>query len=118
MLQLESLNFAVDSLSHCPGVKLRYLALADQVNSLESRPDHFRKHLKMVMEHEKDRKGKGKAVDFLPSIDKEEDDASDRELDDVLAEVAAGEKRLRFSTRFDDIKAVRIFAKEIRTGRL
>lgn len=118
MLQLESLNFAVDSLSHCPGVKLRYLALADQVSSLESRPDHFRKHLKIVMEYEKDRKGKGKAVDFPPPMDKEEDDASDGELDDVLAEVAAGEKRLRFSTRFDDVKEVKIFAKDIRTGRL
>lgn len=73
------------------------------------------------MEHEKDRKGKGKAVDFLPGKDKDkadEDDASDRELDDVLAEVAAGEKRLRFSTRFDDIRGVKIFMKEIRTGRL
>ena len=121
MLQHESLNFAVDSLSHCSGVKLRYLAIGDQVSSLESRPDHFRKHLKMVMEHEKDRKGKGKAVDFLPSLeklDREEEDGSDRELDDVLAEVAAGEKKLRFSTRFEDVKGVKVFAKEVRTGRL
>ena len=120
MLQIESLNFAVDSLSHCPGVKLRYLALADQVSSLESRPEHFRKHLKMVMNHQKDKKGKGKAVDLPLPMDKEKDieDASDRELDDVLAEVAAGEKRLRFSTRFDDVHGVKIFTREIRTGQL
>lgn len=119
-LQLESLNFAVDSLSHCHGVKLRYLALADQVNSLETRPEQFRKHLKIVMERRKmaDRKGKGKAVDSFSPMDEPADDASDRELDDVLAEVTAGEKKLRFSTRFDEVRGVKIFSKEIRSGKL
>lgn len=113
MLQLESMNFAIDSLSHCPGVKLRYLALAEQVNSLESRPDHFRGHMKAA----RDKKGKGKAVERIPNGHLT-DDASEREIDDMLADVIAGEKKIRLATRFDDVKDVKIFSREIRTGRL
>lgn len=116
--QIESLNFAVDSLSHCPGVKLKYIAIGDQVSSLETRPELFKKHLKTIIERRRgDKKGKGKAVDTdgTPEIVEE---VSDRELDDVLAEVAAGEKKLRFTTTFDNAKDVRMFWREIRTGKL
>lgn len=119
MLQIESLNFAVDSLAHCPDVKLRYLALGEQVNSLETRPESVGRYLKRVVELEKDRKGKGKAVDFAPSPMDKYDDISDQELEEMLVEASSGgKKRHRFSTRFDDVKGVKVFTREVRTGRL
>lgn len=120
-MQLEFLNFAIDSLVHCPNVKLRYIAVGPHVYALERRPQHFRNHLKVVMNGRKpDRKGKGKAIDdVVPATAGEASyEASGCEADEILAGVTAGDKRLRFSTRFEDVKKVRIFAKDLRTGKL
>ena len=117
--QSETLNFAIDSLSHCPNIKLRYLALGEHVTSLQTLPANFPKHMKIPKEKTSkiDKKGKGKAVDVVANGDSVEDN-SDRELGDILALISAGENRLRLTQRFDDVRDVKIFKKEIRTGRL
>ena len=118
MLQLESLNFAIDGLSHCSGVKLRYLALAEQVTFLNPQPTNFRKHLEAVMEQPKvDRKGKGKAVDGMVNGDIE-DDASDHDADEVFVDLSKGERLSRRSVRFDEVDGVKIFTREVRLGKL
>ena len=119
-LQGESINFAVDNLSHCPEMKLRYIAMLNQVIALETKPDQFRRHLKAVMDKRKDKKGKGKVPAdatlnlFIPPTD----DSGSDDVDEILADMGAGETKLRFSTRFVDVKDVKIFSKEIRLGRV
>ena len=119
-LQGESISFAVDNLSHCPDMKLRFIAMMNQVMALETKPDQFRRHLKAIMDRRKDRKGKGKALAdatlslFLPGTD----DSGSDDVDDILADMGAGETKLKFSTRFADVKDVKIFSKEIRGGKL
>ena len=116
----ESINFAVDNLSHCPEMKLRYIAILNAVVALETKPDQFRRHLKAVMDRRKDRKGKGKAPAdgalscFIPATD----DSGSDDVDDILAEMGAGETKLKFNTRFSDVRDVKIFSKEIRGGKL
>lgn len=101
-------------------MKLRYIAMINQVVALETKPDHFRRHLKAVMDRHKDKKGKGKAPAesslglFIPAAD----DSGSDDVDDILADMGAGETKLKFSTRFVDVKNVKIFSKEIRGGKL
>lgn len=64
-----------------------------------------------------DTKGKGKAVDGPDSLEML-NDTSDQEHDENMAKVMTGVKKLRFSTRFDVLNRIKIFSKEIRTGRL
>ena len=119
-LRNESISFAVDNLSHCPEMKLRYIAMMDQVMALETKPDQFRRHLKAVMDRRKDKKGKGKAPadpSFGLSIPALDDSGSD-DVDDILADMGAGETKLKFSTRFAEVKDVKIFSKEVRGGKL
>lgn len=119
-LQGESINFAVDNLSHCPDMKLRFIALVNQVMALETRPDQFRRHLKSVMDRRKDKKGKGKIPAdatlnlFLPATD----DSGSDDVDDILADMGVGETKLKFATKFVEVKDVKIFSKEIRGGKL
>lgn len=116
----ESISFAVDNLSHCPDMKLRFIAIMNQVMALETKPDQFRRHLKAVMDRRRDRKGKGKALAdaslslFVPATDESGSD----DVDDILADMGAGETKLKFSTRFSDVKDVKIFSKEVRGGKL
>ncbi|CAD6570780.1 MAG: hypothetical protein ASARMPREDX12_009169 [Alectoria sarmentosa] len=119
-LPSESISYAVDNLSHCPEMKLRYIAMINQVVALETKPDHFRRHLKAVMDRHKDKKGKGKAPAetslglFIPAAD----DSGSDDVDDILADMGAGETKLKFTTRFVDVKNVKIFSKEVRGGKL
>ena len=119
-LPSESTSFAVDNLSHCPNMKLRYIAMINQVIALETKPDQFRRHLKAVMDRRKDRKGKGKAAadTSLGLFIHAKDDSGSDEVDDILADMGAGETKLKFSTRFADVKDVKIFSKEVRGGKL
>ena len=101
-------------------MKLRYIAMMNQVTALEAKPEQFRRHLKAVMDKRKDRKGKGKAPAdvtlglFVPATD----DSGSDDVDDILADMGAGETKLKFSTRFADVKDVKIFSKEVRGGKL
>lgn len=116
-MQNESLNFAVDSLSHCRDMKIKYIAIADTVVAIESRPEQFKRHLTMVMDKRKNKKGKGKASgDTFSSLSFEESGSD--EVEDALAEVMAGESKLRIPTIFSAVDDVKIFSRQIRGGRL
>ena len=119
-LQGESISFAVDNLSHCPEMKLRYIAILNQVIALETKPDQFRRHLKAVMDRRRDKKGKGKAPAdaTLNLFNPQTDDSGSDDVDDMLADMGAGETKIRFTTRFPDVKDVKIFSKEIRLGKV
>ena len=119
-LQNESISFAVDNLSHCPDSKLKYIAMLTQVIALETKPDHFRRHFKAMMVKKKALKGKAKippdnALNVFPPTT---DDSGSDDLDDILAEMGAGETKIKFATRLMDVKDVKIFSKEIRGGKL
>ena len=112
VLQQESLNFGIDSLTHCPNMKIRYIALIIYIVTYEANPE-FRKHLKTVTERHKNAKGKGKApaLSVPPSLD----DSSCEELDDHFGELTAREKKL---TKFSDVRDVKIFSQRVRLGKL
>lgn len=98
-------------------MKVKYIAMASTVIALEERPDLFSKHLRFVMERRKDKKGKGKALASLFSTTGE-DDESGSDVNEVMADVMAGERRLKFPTSFSAVGNVKIFSKAIRGGTL
>lgn len=119
ILHSESLNFAIDSLSHCPGMKLRYIAIANSVIALESKPDQHTKSKRMASERRKDKKGKGKASPSdISSLLEQLDNSGSDDAEEALAEVIAGESKLRLPTRFGAVEDVKIFSKQIRLGKL
>ncbi len=92
--------------------------MANSVIALEEKPDQFSKHLRMVIERRKDKKGKGKASAFsFTSLLGDEDD-SGSDVNEVMADVMAGERRLKFPTSFSAVNDVKIFTKEIRGGKM
>ncbi len=114
-LQIECLAFAIDAHAISPSEKLSYVALGENVDRIERRPDQAKKRkIKKILESGIDRKGKGKAIDFLSPG---QADTSDGELEDLLADMATSEARHR-TTYINEIKGVKVFTKEIRTGRL
>ena len=72
------------------------------------------------MDRRKDRKGKGKAPAdaALSLLNPATDDSGSDDVDEILADMGAGETKLKFSTRFADVKDVKIFSKEVRGGKL
>lgn len=119
MLQ-ESLSFAVDSLSHCPNMRIKYIALVSQVVMLETKPPQFNKALQLVMEkRNRDKKGKGKATsDAISSLIEVFEDSDSDGSSEFLADVMAGDHKIRFASNFMAANDVEIFTKEIRLGRL
>ena len=114
-LQNESLNFAVDSLSHCQDMKIKYLAIQATVIMLESKPEQTKKQW---MPNSKKAKGKGKApVLFNDILEQYEEDVSD-DIEVALAGMLAGESKVRRSVGIEHVKDVKIFSRSIRTGKL
>ncbi|KAH7136444.1 hypothetical protein EDB81DRAFT_79565 [Dactylonectria macrodidyma] len=122
----EILNFIVDNLSHHPELKLEWIAMEDDRLDHVIRPSES---AKKGEEGSKRRdKGKGKAVTgpnhddntlpVLPMSDWGSDTDSDEDDDDAFH---CG-KRLRLKTvgvlQFYDVWGIKIFDKEIRSGRL
>lgn len=99
-------------------MKIKYIAMENSVIALEEKPDQFSKHLRMVIERRKDKKGKGKAPAYIFNSLLNEDDDSGSDVNEVMADVMAGERRLRFPTSFSAVDDVKIFSKEIRSGKL
>ena len=100
----ESRKFTIDNITHCPELKIKYLAMSGLVFELARRPKPW-KAKKTV----KDTKGKGKAMGEEMSADS--DDFS--EIEGGSLEMACV-KRLEFA----EVPTVKIFRKEIRTGKL
>ena len=120
MLHSESLSFAVDSLSHCPNMRIKYIALVNQVVMLETKPPQFNKALQLVMEkRNRDKKGKGKATsDAISSLIEAFEDSDSDGSSEFLADVMAGDHKIRFASNFSAANDVKIFTKEIRLGKL
>ena len=120
MLHSESLSFAVDSLSHCPNMRIKYIALVNQVVMLETKPPQFNKALQLVMEkRNRDKKGKGKATsDAISSLIEAFEDSDSDGSSEFLADVMAGDHKIRFASNFAAANDVEIFTKEIRLGKL
>ncbi len=120
LLQNESLEFAVDSLSHCPNMKLKYIAIANSVVALELKPEYLNHHMTIALERLRDKKGKGKAHnDSLSSLMDSIEDSASEEVDGFLAQMMAGKSRLKILLGgFGDADEVRIFARQIRLGKL
>lgn len=119
LLQVESLTFAADTISHLPDQKLKYLALENHMARIE------RKHERTTIEQEKlmrknrrrARKGKGKAkVEESNLTDADESSGSDDSAD--IADIVNLKARLRFGEEFWEIaEDIKIFRRDIRTGR-
>jgi hypothetical protein len=123
----EILRFIVDNLSHHPDLKLEWIGMEDDRVDRVTRPSEQSEESRE--ETRKKQKGKGKAINhlatpsaadnfpILPSIEV----GSDSESDDDLDMFGTGTK-LRFKTfgpmQFYDVWGVKIFEKEIRSGRL
>ena len=116
MLHSESLSFAVDSLSHCPNMRIKYIALVNQVVMLETK--QFNKALQLVMEkRNKDKKGKGKATsDAISSLMEAFEDSDSDGSSEFLADVM--NHKIRFASNFAAASDVEIFSKKIRLGKL
>lgn len=114
-LQIECLTFAADSISHLPNQKIKYLALENHMTSIERKPDYVKKYLEMKKERRQGWKGKGKAKMAEPTS---LDNSSDSDDLDEMAEITTMETRLRFGVEFWEAREVKIFRKEIRTGKI
>ena len=126
-MQFEAIAFALDGLAHCPEVGLRYIACAEQVDVIEARFENseFSKLAARTdvddLKGKEKTKGKGKEpIEKEPKASSKlvSDDSSDEDLEDVINWYKFGHKRLHFATSFDAVDDVKIFKKEIRTGRL
>lgn len=115
MLQIESLTFAADTISHLPQQKIKYLALDSHVTSIERKPDFVRQYIEASRLKKFKGKGKGKAkISESTNLDI----SSDSDVADEFAEISSMETRLRYGMDFWEIKGIRIFQKDIRTGKL
>ena len=115
MLQIESLTFAADTISHLPHQKIKYLALDSHVTCIERKPEFVRQFLEINKSKKAKGKGKGQAK---VSESSNMDVSSDSDLADDFAEITSMETRLRFGMDFWEIKGIKIFQKDIRTGKL
>lgn len=123
-MQMESLAYTIDSLAHCPDLNIKFIAIADNVMQLSGHRQ-FRKQLKKLMDDRAaseprdvpDKKGKGKAVDPQPM---DIDEGSDNDSDEKLGNIKLPQKwsGVRVARKLNDIKGVKIFSLEHRTGRL
>lgn len=116
-LQTESLSFAADNISHLPDQKIRYLALGDHMTSIERKIDSSRKYNDMKKERKQRLKGKGKGKANLPEVSSL-DNSSDSDDIDEMAENTTVETRLRFGVNFWEVRDIKLFRKDIRTGKL
>ncbi|KAL9131468.1 MAG: hypothetical protein Q9217_000616 [Psora testacea] len=120
--RLESLAYTIDSLAHCPDLNIRYIAIQDIVTEITGHKQ-FRKHLKRMMESRKpdgkvkepDKKGKGKALDPLLR-DMVNDEGL--EMDEKIEGVQTAQRKMRSARRFEEVRHIKIFSIELRSGKL
>jgi hypothetical protein len=100
-------------------MKLKYIAIVNNVVAIESRPEQFYRNLTTAMERRKDKKGKGKAsVDSFSSMVEDFEDSGSDIVENALVDVVFGVSKLRIPTYFAAADDVKIFSKQIRFGRL
>lgn len=100
-------------------MKLKYIAIVNNVVAIESRPEQFNRNLTVAMERRKDKKGKGKASgDALSSFLEHFEDSGSDEVENALVDIMFGVSKLRIPTYFSAAGDVKIFSRQIRGGRL
>ena len=118
-LHADSLYSAVDSFSHYPDVKLKWIALDSNLRRVSSRPERlfrdFEKRKKIRALVKTKGKGKAKATNIDDSEESSEPDLPGEEVGHRLMAM-----RLRADGRrnFNDVEGIKIFQKEIRLGKL
>lgn len=117
LLQIESLTFAADTISHLPDQKIKYLALENHMTIIERKPDFVKKYFEMKKERKQKMKGKGKGKEKSSGVSSL-DNSSDSDDIDELAEITTVETRLRFGVNFWEVREIKMFRKHIRTGKL
>lgn len=111
----ECRKFTIDNINHCPGLKIRYLAISNVVYEL-ARKSHYGPALRRLAKASAaDSKGKGKA--------KADERSSSRELSadsEDFSEIESGglEMACIKHLKFTDVPGVKIFQLDIRTGKL
>ena len=123
-MQMESLAYTIDSLAHCPDLNIRFIAIGDNVMQLSGHKQ-FRNQLRKLIDDRtvapepqvSDKKGKGKAVDPGPM---DVDEGSDIDSDDKLGNIQLPQKwsGIRIARKLNDIKGIKVFSLEHRTGKL
>ncbi|MCJ1356981.1 MAG: hypothetical protein MMC33_006977 [Icmadophila ericetorum] len=131
----ECRKFTIDTLSHCPGLRIRYLVMQNMVWVLGPRKSGSRgsKRVKIDVKGKgksvgasggstaggvsSSSKGKGKAVDFS-GVDVAGDEATLVEED--FEEIESGNLEMTSlkQLKFWEVEGIKIFEKEIRTGTL
>ena len=121
-MPMESIAYAIDSLTHCPEANLRYIAIGEFVTEMTGR-QQYRSHMEKILERQAslregkqdDKKGKGKAVD---PIQMDIDETSDGDIREKYSRVHSASRKMRATRRFEEIDSVKIFSKEIRNGKI
>lgn len=105
----ECRKFTIDNISHCPDLKIRYLAMAGMVFELARRPPS------RITSRSADGKGKGKATinETNLSADPLTDSDDFSEIESGGLEIACV-KHLKFA----EVPGVTIFHRSIRTGKI
>ena len=98
----EARKFTIDTMTHCPGVRVKYLAMAGIVFELARRPRSARRN------RAADPKGKGKA--------KADDGVESDEFSEI--ENVGPEMSCIKHWKFSEVTGIKIFRKEIRNGKL
>ena len=102
-------------------MRIKYIALVNQVVMLETKPPQFNKALQqfVVEKRNRDKKGKGKASsDTISSLIEAFEDSDSDGSSEFLVDVMAGDHKIRFASNFAAASDVEIFTKEIRQGKL
>jgi hypothetical protein len=120
-LHADSLHSAVDSFSHYPDVKLKWIALDNNLRLVSRKPERWVKVFEKRKEDKKRRahiksKGKGKAK-ATEGADSEDSSEADIPADEVGHRLIAMRLRADSRRNFSDAQGVEIFTKEIRLGK-
>ena len=109
----ECRRFTVDNITHCPTLKIKYLAMQGQVYKLIRKANSVEKPRQVAKDAKG--KGKGKAAEFDMS-EGDESGGNSEGFDEI--ETAGLEMASVRTMNFADIEGVRIFVKDIRVGKL
>ena len=110
----ECRKFTIDTLTHCPELKLKYLVMSGMVCQLARRPSSA---IRSKAAAKRKGKGKEKAPLNAPMTDPVDPFTTDSEN---FSEIESGglEMAVVKQLKFSDVEGVKIFEKEIRSGKL
>ena len=122
LLYPDALHSAVDSFSHYPGAKIKWIALNNDLRLVSHKSNHWIKMFKKRKEERKKKaqlksKGKGKAR-ATDEGETEESSGADTLGDEANNRLSAMRLRADIRSGMGDVKDTKIFNREIRFGKL